>query len=426
MKKIFIEDLQGMTGEVLGITGWIHKIQKLKTAGFFQLRDATGLVQVVCDPEVAEALRLETPVEVVGQVVGTERQDAGVEIHLHKIEVLAEVAYDLLPFSINGRTVEAGLEKQLDVRTMSLRRPRTRDVFRIEQEIVTAFRDFLIERRFSEIHTPKIIDAATEGGSEVFTVDYFGQRAFLAQSPQFYKQMMVGAGFERVFEVGHAYRAELHATQRHLNEYVSLDVEMGFLRDEKELMDLEESLLFAIFDRLEVTCQTQLNRLCSIVPERKSFPRIPMSQAKERLEAEGIRTGVTLNGAQEKRLGQIIEEETGSPFYFLTEYPLEKRPVYTYPGEDQGTSRSFDLIFRGMEITTGGQRIHQYQDLYEGMVEAKMDPQSFGFYLDSFRYGMPPHGGFAIGLERLTMQLLKLDNIRQATLLPRDLHRLTP
>ncbi len=426
MKKIFIEDLQKMTGAVTEITGWIHKIQRLKTAGFFQLRDATGLVQVVCEPEVAEALRLETPVRVVGEVVGTERQDAGVEIHLHKVVALAEVAYDLLPFSINGRKVDAGLEKQLDVRTMSLRRPRTRDVFRIEQEIVTAFRDFLIELRFSEIHTPKIIDAATEGGSEVFTVDYFGQRAFLAQSPQFYKQMMVGAGFERVFEVGHAYRAELHATHRHLNEYVSLDVEMGFLQDEKDLMDLEESLLFAIFDRLEMTCQPQLKRLEAAVPERKAFPRITMTEAKVRLEAEGIRTGVTLNGAQEKRLGEILEEETGSPFYFLTEYPLAKRPVYTYPGEGEGTSRSFDLIFRGMEITTGGQRIHEYQELFDGMVEAKMDPESFGFYLDSFRFGMPPHGGFAIGLERLTMQLLKLENIREATLLPRDLHRLTP
>ncbi len=425
MKQVFIEDLKGKTGQTT-VFGWVHKVTRLKTAGFFQLRDATGIVQVVCDPAQLEGLKLETPLRVTGEIVATERQEAGVEIHLTAMEALADVAYDLLPFSINQRTMDAGLEKQLDERIMSLRRPRTRDVFRIQQEIVTAFRSSLISQRFSEIHTPKIIDAATEGGSEVFTVDYFGRRAFLAQSPQFYKQMMVGAGFERVFEVGHAYRAELHATHRHLNEYVSLDVEMGFLQDERDLMDLEEALIFSILDELQDQCQPQLKRLGIDLPARIPFPRIPMSEAKEKLEAVGVRTGTTLNAAQEKLLGEIVEKETGSPFYFLTEYPLAKRPVYTYPGVKEGTSRSFDLIFRGMEITTGGQRIHQYQELRDRMVEEKMDPDAFGFYLESFRYGMPPHGGFAIGLERFTMQLLKLDNVREATLLPRDLNRLTP
>lgn len=425
MKQVFIEDLKGKTGQTT-VFGWVHKVTRLKTAGFFLLRDATGIVQVVCDPAQLEGMKLETPLRVTGEIVATERQEAGVEIHLTAMEALADVAYDLLPFSINQRTMDAGLEKQLDERIMSLRRPRTRDVFRIQQEIVTAFRSSLISQRFSEIHTPKIIDAATEGGSEVFTVDYFGRRAFLAQSPQFYKQMMVGAGFERVFEVGHAYRAELHATHRHLNEYVSLDVEMGFLQDEKDLMDLEEALIFSILDDLEAQCQPQLKRLGIDLPARIPFPRIPMSEAKEKLEAVGVRTGTTLNAAQEKLLGEIVEKETGSPFYFLTEYPLAKRPVYTYPGVKEGTSRSFDLIFRGMEITTGGQRIHQYQELRDRMVEEKMDPDAFGFYLESFRYGMPPHGGFAIGLERFTMQLLKLDNVREATLLPRDLNRLTP
>lgn len=426
MKKVFIEDLKGKAGETTMVFGWVHKVTRLKTAGFFQLRDATGVVQVVCEPEKLEGLKLETPLRITGEVVETDRQEAGVEIRLETMEVLADVSYELLPFSINRRSMDAGLEKQLDERTMSLRRPRTRDVFRIQQEIVTAFRDGLIAQRFSEIHTPKIIDAATEGGSEVFTVDYFGRRAFLAQSPQFYKQMMVGAGFERVFEVGHAYRAELHATHRHLNEYVSLDVEMGFLEDETDLMDLEEALIFSILDQVEAECQPQLKRLGIEMPARVSFPRIPMAEAKRKLEAVGVRTGTTLNAAQEKQLGEILEAETGSPFYFLTEYPLAKRPVYTYPGEKEGTSRSFDLIFRGMEITTGGQRIHEYEELRDRMVEEKMDPDAFGFYLESFRYGMPPHGGFAIGLERFTMQLLELENVREATLLPRDLNRLTP
>lgn len=426
MKKVFIEDLKGKVGETTMVFGWVHKVTRLKTAGFFQLRDATGVVQVVCEPEKLEGLKLETPLRITGEVVETDRQEAGVEIRLETMEVLADVSYELLPFSINRRSMDAGLEKQLDERTMSLRRPRTRDVFRIQQEIVTAFRDGLIAQRFSEIHTPKIIDAATEGGSEVFTVDYFGRRAFLAQSPQFYKQMMVGAGFERVFEVGHAYRAELHATHRHLNEYVSLDVEMGFLEDETDLMDLEEALIFSILDQVEAECQPQLKRLGIEMPARVSFPRIPMAEAKRKLEAVGVRTGTTLNAAQEKQLGEILEAETGSPFYFLTEYPLAKRPVYTYPGEKEGTSRSFDLIFRGMEITTGGQRIHEYEELRDRMVEEKMDPDAFGFYLESFRYGMPPHGGFAIGLERFTMQLLELENVREATLLPRDLNRLTP
>ena len=312
---------------------------------------------------------------------------------------------------------------------MSLRIPKKKAIFKIQNEIEESFRRFFKENDFEEIHTPKIINSGTEGGSEMFTVDYFGRRAFLAQSPQFYKQMMVGAGFERVFEVGYAYRAELHNTYRHLNEYISLDVEIGFIKDEKDLMDIEENFLRYMFKHLKETCKEELKLYDTELPDELNIPRIPLSEAQEILLAEyGKKSPVgNIDNEGELLFAQYVKEKYNCDFVFLTEYPTAKRPMYAMECEDNPEiTKSFDLIYKGLEITTGGQRIHDYEMLKGKMERLGLDLEAFKFYLDTFKYGMPPHGGFAIGLERITKQVLDLSNIREAALFPRDMKRIEP
>ena len=237
MERTFIKDLAIKGEEEVLLRGWVHKIRDLAHVSFIMLRDKSGIIQLVCNKEQIKGLRLENSVEVRGIVRENEKALKGIEIEVSSIDVTGKVYYDKLPFEIQGYKNKVSLETQLDYRTISLRIPKKKAIFKIQNEIEESFRTYFKSNNFEEIHTPKIINSGTEGGSEMFTVDYFGRRAFLAQSPQFYKQMMVGAGFERVFEVGYAYRAELHNTWRHLNEYVSLDVEMGFIKDEKDLMN---------------------------------------------------------------------------------------------------------------------------------------------------------------------------------------------
>jgi nondiscriminating aspartyl-tRNA synthetase len=368
-------------------------------------------------------------IEVIGEKAINPKTPLGVEVVVNDFKVLGKTYYEVLPFEINNQKVNATLETQLDYRSISLRRPKTRAVFKIQEEIVEAFRDFLRELRFSEIHTPKIISSSTEGGSEMFTVNYFDRRTFLAQSPQFYKQMMVGAGFEKVFEIGAAYRAELHNTWRHLNEYISLDVEMGFIKDEFDLMDLEEGLLNHVFAHLNKTCAGELLMYNKTLPESIKIPRIPLSKAQELLfEKFGKRSPAgNIDAEGEVIFSKYVKETYNSDFVFLTKYPISKRPMYTMPDDEfTDMTKSFDLIYKGLEITTGGQRIHDYEMLKANIIKFDLKPEDFSFYLDSFKYGMPPHGGFAIGLERLTMKILDLENIREATLLPRDMKRLEP
>lgn len=368
-------------------------------------------------------------VEAIGDKVENEKAPGGVELISKGITVIGKAFYDKLPFEVNSYKQKASLEKQLDYRSLSLRSPKTRAVFKIQEEIGDAFRTYLKDLRFSEIHTPKIISSSTEGGSEMFTVNYFNKRAFLSQSPQFYKQMMVGAGFERVFEVGHAYRAELHGTWRHLSEYVSLDVEMGFIEDEYEVMDLEEGFLNYLFKTLKEKCPKELQMYGIELPDKLEIPRMPLAKAQEiLLEKFNKKSPVgNIDAEGEVILSKYIKETYDCDFVFLTEYPVSKRPMYAMPDSERPElTKSFDLIYKGLEITTGGQRIHDYDMLAANIRKFGLNPEDFGFYLDSFKYGMPPHGGFAIGLERLTLKILDLENIREATLLPRDLKRLEP
>ncbi len=429
MKRTYVCDVKDSTDSTLLVKGWVHKIHDLGKITFIHLRDKTGIIQIVFDKADKGNLRLEMCIEVTGTKVENEKAVNGIEIIVEDVKVVGKAYYDILPFEINNFKTKTSLETLLDFRTMSLRKPRTRAVFTIQEEITQAFRDYLRSHRFSEIHTPKIISSSTEGGSEMFTVNYFDNRAFLAQSPQFYKQMMVGAGFERVFEIGHAYRAELHNTWRHLNEYVSLDVEMGFIEDEYDLMDLEEGLINHIFSHLKKNCAADLAVYKIELPDEVKIPRIPLSEAQEILLSKFNKKSPAgnIDAEGEVILSKYIKETYNSDFVFLTKYPITKRPMYTMPDDQiEGATKSFDLIYKGLEITTGGQRINDYDMLKENIIKFNLKPEDFSFYLESFKYGMPPHGGFAIGLERITMKILNLENIREATLLPRDIKRLEP
>ncbi len=426
MKRRYISQLADCVDREVLLKGWIYKIKEFSKFAFVSLRDKTGIVQLVVEElEGIKDLKLETAVEVTGKVIENKKAPGGIEVLVNGMEVIGKTYYDLMPFPIHQRKIEASLEVQLDHRTISLRRPEKRAVFKVQEEIVEAFRRYLRGRGFSEIHTPKIVASGTEGGSEVFTVNYFDTRAFLAQSPQFYKQMMVGAGFEAVYEIGYAYRAELHNTWRHLNEYMSLDVEMGFIEDENDLMDLEEDFLKFLLKHLKDTCSSELAMFHGELPEISTIPRIPLKEAQDILQKKYGRKYMDSEG--EALFAQYVKEEYGSDFVFLTRYPVSKRPMYAMPhDEDEGMTRSFDLIYKGLEITTGGQRIHDYEMLRDNMIRFGVNPEDFAFYLDTFKYGMPPHGGFAIGLERLTMKLLDLENVREAALFPRDLNRILP
>lgn len=429
LERTFISEVKDSQDETILLRGWVYKIIDLSNIVFVKLRDKSGIIQLVTNKEEIEGLKLENAIEVIGKKSKNEKAPGGIEIIVDEIKILGRTYYDKLPFEINSYKNKAALETQLDHRTIALRRPEIRAIFKVQNEIEQAFRDYLRSKNFEQIHTAKIIDSSTEGGSEMFTVNYFDRRSFLAQSPQFYKQMMVGAGFERVYEIGHAYRAELHNTWRHLNEYVSLDVEMGFIKDEFELMDLEEGFLDYLFKHLNKVCKKELEMYKVELPNEVKIPRITLEEAhKILLEKYNKKSPIgNIDAKGEELICDYVKKEYGTEFVFLTKYPVAKRPMYTMPDdEDKTLTKSFDLIYDGLEITTGGQRINDYEMLKENIIKFGLNPEDFDFYLDTFKYGMPPHGGFAIGLERLTMKILKLSNIREATLVPRDMKRLTP
>ena len=429
MERIYIKDLAVNGEETVLLKGWVHKIRDLSHVSFIMLRDKSGIIQLVCTKEQIKGLRLENAIEVTGVVHSNEKAPNGIEVEVTNIEVAGKVFYDKLPFEIQSYKDKESLETQLDYRTISLRIPKKKAIFKVQNQIETAFREFFKSNYFEEIHTPKLTHSGTEGGSEVFTVNYFNRRAFLSQSPQFWKQMMVGAGFERVFEVGYAYRAELHNTWRHLNEYVSLDVEMGFIKDETDLMNIEEKFLNYLYRHLKETCSEELKLFNVELPDELKIPRIPLAKVQEILLKEFNKKSPVgnIDNEGEALFHKYIKDKYNTDFVFLTEYPSAKRPMYAMECEDNAEiTKSFDLIFKGVEITTGGQRIHDYEMLKAKMERMGIKIEDFDFYLDTFKYGMPPHGGFAIGLERITMQILNLGNIREAALFPRDMKRLTP
>lgn len=406
------------------ISGWIHRVKKLKAVVFVILKDRTGFIQVTMPPSEFPNCKLESVVTVVGQVVSNANKYGLYELQVETMEVLS-AAQDL-PIHVNNETLDIGLDTMLNHRVLSLRHEKEQSIFKIQSDIVSYFSSFLRAREFTEIHTPKLVKEGAEGGSNVFELEYFHEKAYLAQSPQFYKQMMVIAGLERVFEIGPVFRAESHSTIRHLNEYISLDLEMGFIEDIESLMTLETELLRDIINGLNESCAYELALLNVTLPKvPKEIPTMKLEKAIEILKSEyGKHLEGDLDPEGEILIHEYILEKTGSEFLFLTHYPKKKRPMYAMPEGEM--TESFDLLFRGLEITTGGLRIHNLKMLMNSMIEKGLEPSEYESYLEAFKYGVPPHGGLAIGLERLTARLLGIENIRRTTLFPRDKNRLTP
>lgn len=429
MKRRLVKELNNLINEKVLIEGWVYKIRSLKAITFLILRDRSGLVQCVVDncKFNVNDITIESVVAIVGKVKKGKNSLNPFEIEVQSIEVVNK-AKESLPIEINKEELEVNLDTMLNNRVLSLRHKKVNAIFKIQNIIVDSFREFLNNEGFTEIHTPKIVKEGAEGGTEVFEVKYFENKAYLAQSPQFYKQMMVGAGFERVFEVGHAYRAEEHNTNRHLNEYVSMDLEMGFIESEVDLIELEERLLSYILRNIDTKGEEYLGILGVQLPKiNKEIPKMKFNEAinllKERYNKNELEGDLDPEG--EKLLCRYAKENYNSDFIFITNYPRKKRPMYTMPcGEEE--THSFDLLFKGIEITTGGQRIHNYNMLVENMKYKELKPENYESYLEVFKYGMPKHGGLAIGLERLTARILGLENVREATLITRDRKRLIP
>ena len=416
----------GRNNRAVTLHGMVHALRDLGGVTFLTLRTREGLIQCVC-PRRPEGVREECAVSVSGLLRPEPRAPGGAELAEARFTVLSRPAAPP-PVPLSKKS-SLSMDTELSLRPVTLRAPRARAVFRIQAAICRAFREFLQEEGFTEIHTPKLGRAGAEGGSSQFRVDYFGRKAVLAQSPQLYKQVMVGV-FERVYEIGPVFRAEKHATQRHLNEYTSLDLEMGFLRSFTDLMALEQGFLRRLVDLLRREYAGELALLGAELPDAQHIPAVRFDEAK-RLAADAygyaIREPYDLEPEEEQHIGRYAKEVWGSDFVFVTHYPGRKRPFYTMDDpEDPRYTLSFDLLFRGVEITTGGQRIHNYGQQVEKLKARGMEPEDFSGYLLFHKHGAPPHGGLGIGLERLTMQLCGLDNIRRASLFPRDRTRLEP
>ncbi|MCI9148431.1 MAG: aspartate--tRNA(Asn) ligase [Hungatella sp.] len=419
-------------GKAVRLHGQVHNIRRMGEVAFIILRRADGLVQCVYEEGKTsfdlKNLKEESAVEAAGVAARESRAPHGFEIRLDTVKILSEPA-QVLPLAINKYKMHTSLEARLGMRPVSLRNVRERARFRIQEGIVRGFRDFLHSRGFTEIHTPKIVARGAEGGSNVFRLDYFNKKAELGQSPQFYKQTMVGV-FDRVFEVGPVFRAEKHNTTRHLNEYIGLDFEMGYIDGFEDVMAMETGFLQYTMELLEREYKKELDILQVSLPDVSRIPSVRFDRAKE-LAAEKygrkIKNPYDLEPEEELLIGRYFKEVYGSDFVFVTHYPSKKRPFYAMDDPQDSTfTLSFDLLFRGLEVTTGGQRIHDYSEILAKLEKRHMNPDDIESYLMIFKYGMPPHGGLGIGLERLTMRLLNEQNVRETSLFPRDVNRLEP
>lgn len=431
--RVYTSDVAGHVGERVTIKGWLHAIRKLGGVSFLVIRDGYGLVQVVATDPVTlaplENLQVETVMAVEGVVVNEAQAPGGVELREPAIHVLVPVT-DAPPIPLNKPTLKTTLATHLDHGVLAARHPRQRSMFRLSAGVMAAFRSTLTADGFTEVQTPKIVASATESGANVFKLDYFGRPAYLAQSPQFYKQVLTGI-FERVFEVGPVFRAEPHDTTRHLSEYVSMDIEMAFIDNHHTVMAVLTRVIRNILGALTESYAEDLARLDVVLPTAPEvFPSIYFPEAQELIfkrHGVDVRGEPDLSPQDERWLGEWAKSEFGSDFLFVTGYPMSKRPFYTHSNPaDPRFSNSFDLLFRGTELVTGGQRLHLYADYMAALDRAGLSPAPFEWYLEAFKHGMAPHGGFAIGLERLLMQLTGVGNVRLATLFPRDLNRVTP
>jgi nondiscriminating aspartyl-tRNA synthetase len=450
LAKDMAEAAEARAREEVEAAGWVHRIRDMGGIRFVILRDRSGLLQLVLSesegPEAAGTaadLTLESVILVRGFPALNEKAPGGVELRLRSLKVLSRAAADL-PFQVNGDIGKTGLETILDNRMLSLRNPKIRSIFKVQATIIEAFAAYLRGQDFTEIKSSKLTAGSTEGGTNLFAVDYFDRKLFLAQSPQLYKEALVAAGLERVFEIGPVYRAEKHDTPRHINEYVSLDVEMGFIESERELIELEKGLLASIFEELARKNGPDLAAWNASVPPAEAVAKAPTVSYDEALrivndtavsEGRGKARIFDINPEAERLLSEWSLREYGVELLFVNEFPRRYRPFYTYPLEKEGASpggppvsltMSFDAVFRGLEITSGSRRQHDYKAFVEALPKFGLKPENMSGYLEILKYGCPPHGGFAIGCERLTQKILGLGSVKEASLFPRDRKRVEP
>lgn len=421
-------------GKKVTLFGWVHSRRDYGKLVFIDLRDRSGIVQVVAGGEAGD-IRDEFVVRVEGVVrkrsketINPDLKTGKVEVKAETIEVLSEA--DKLPIAVLEKEAKTSLAKRLDWRWLDLRKPKNLLIFKVWTEMEAAMRKFWLDRGFVQIHTPKFMSSASESGGEVFEVEYFGKKAYLAQSPQFYKQMAMAAGFEKVFEIGPVFRANPSFTSRHDTEFTMVDVEVSFIESHEDVMkSLEELIAFAI-KSVKTKFGTEIKEVFGrelIVP-KLPFPRVTMKEAKELLSKAGKKSSkADLNPEEERELGRIVKEKQNHEFVFVTEYPWETRPFYHMKKEeDPGLTKSFDLIWNGLEIVTGAQREHRYKILKEQAIEKGLTLGPIKHYLNFFKFGCPPHGGFGLGPSRMLMQMLNVKNVREVTFLYRGVNKLTP
>ena len=429
--RIPIQSVTPTTGSA-EIIGWVHEVRDLGGLTFFLIRDRTGIIQVTIPKKkaseavlaAAKAVSRESVVRVAGTVKAIDKAPGGRELVPETFEILS-MSESPLPLDVVEK-VPAELDTRLDARFLDARRPRVTAVFQIRSAAMQAINDFFFKQGFIHITTPKIVAAATEGGTELFPIAYFDKEAFLNQSPQLYKQMMMAAGFEKVFEIGPIFRAEEHNTTKHLNEATSIDIEVSFA-DHHEVMRILEDLIVHTYRHVKTICGDQLVNLgCTDFAVPKSpFPRLPYAEAiriAQKKIGDPIQYGDDISSAAERAIG---EEMCGH--YFIVDWPTEIRPYYAMPYEnDPSVCKAFDLMHPRMELASGAERVHLHDLLVQQIRKKGLNPDNFEFYLRPFRYGMPPHAGWGLGVERLIMTMLSLSNVREAVLFPRDMHRLVP
>lgn len=427
--RTYINELKKHVGETVRVAGWIDVRRDQGKMIFFDIRDMSGKVQGVVLPKseamtTAKEVRNEYIVSLEGIVnkrpeknVKTDVMNGDIELEIRTLEIIAKAE---LPFE---KDTDINLDTRLDHLPFTLRSEKSRTIFGVQATLIEAFREALRSQGFTEFQAPALVGADAEGGAAVFTVDYYyGEKAYLATSPQFYKQIMVGA-CERVFTTPKVFRGEKHATSRHLSEYSSLDLEMGFITDHTDVMKVLEFVMRHAVLMVQEHNSDAYRIMGTTAPLLSQ--EIPVLKLREAQKILGVPEEPDLEPEHERAICEWAKKERGSDFVFITHYPVEKRPFYTYEDEnDKGFTKSFDLLFRGLEITTGGQRVHNYDVLIEKAKSRGLDPEKFSFYLEAFKVGMPPHGGCATGLERLTARLLNLQNVKEATLFPRDMNRI--
>jgi nondiscriminating aspartyl-tRNA synthetase len=442
LERTLVSDAVQKSGETISISGWISVRRDHGKLVFFELRDRSGHVQLIVTPEKTQLIeavkdiRAEYAVRVEGIVKerpakkGTEESALStdrIEIEVTALSVVGKPSEDL-PIDVSQPEMNLQLETLLNNRTVALRNPKVQAIFEVYDALLESYEDFMRSEGFLEIKTPKILSSATEGGANFFKIKYFDRDAYLAQSPQFYKQAGMSA-FERVFEIGSVFRAEPHYTTRHVNEYTGLDAEMGFIDSVEDVMSMLERTMRAAFDHIGTKASGALTLYGVVVPKTVPIPRLRLSEAIAILEKEyGKKTeNEDIDSEGERLISEYIEKQTGSELVFLTHYPVHIRPFYSQPSpDDPGYTETFDLLFRGLEIASGGQRIHDYAQLKANIETRGLDPESFKDYLDIFKYGAPPHGGWGLGSERIVQKLFGLSSIKEAILYPRDVKRIAP